>query len=138
MCGSPHMETRGDIHPKERKYGSESLRHMGQSQTNTSGTVPQIKQEQVRVRRGSKTQKLYETVRNSKVSLSEKIPVKQIKNISIWHTKYRRVLVQESPNSFLRQLLGAISRVSNKITILWCKRKHRSNYCRKKNLQQIY
>ena len=24
MCGSPHMETRGDIHTKEIKYGSES------------------------------------------------------------------------------------------------------------------
>ena len=27
MYGSPHMEIGGDIHPEERKYGSESLRH---------------------------------------------------------------------------------------------------------------
>ena len=29
MCGSPHIETEGDIHPKEIKYNSESLRHLG-------------------------------------------------------------------------------------------------------------
>ena len=27
-CGSSHMELGGDIHPQERKYGSESLRHL--------------------------------------------------------------------------------------------------------------
>ena len=28
MCGSPHMEKGGDIQQGERKYGSESLRHL--------------------------------------------------------------------------------------------------------------
>ena len=28
MCGSPHMEIGGDIHPEGRKHGSESLRHL--------------------------------------------------------------------------------------------------------------
>ena len=28
MCGSPHMKKGGDIHPEERKHGSESLRHL--------------------------------------------------------------------------------------------------------------
>ena len=28
MCGSPRMGIEGDIHPGERKYGSESLRHL--------------------------------------------------------------------------------------------------------------
>ena len=55
---------------------------------NTSGTVPQIKQKQVKVKRGSKSSKLKETVRSSKVSLSEKIPIEQIKDTSIWHTRY--------------------------------------------------
>ena len=45
---------------------------------NTSGKVPQIKQKQVKVKRGSKSSKLKETVRSSKVSLSEKIPIEQI------------------------------------------------------------
>ena len=55
---------------------------------NTSGTVPQIKQKQVKVKRGSKSSKLKETVRSSKVSLSEKIPIEQIKDTSIWHMRY--------------------------------------------------
>ena len=79
MCGSPHMEIGGDIHPEERKYGPESLRHLRQSQINTSGTVPEIKQKQVKVKKERKSLKLKETVKNSKVSLSEKIPVEQIK-----------------------------------------------------------
>ena len=53
MCGSPHMEIGGDIHPQEKKYGSESLRHLQYSQINTTGTFPQIKQKQVKVKRGS-------------------------------------------------------------------------------------
>ena len=28
MCGSPHMEKGGDSQQGERKYGSESLRHL--------------------------------------------------------------------------------------------------------------
>ena len=28
MCGSPHMEIGGDIQSEERKYSSESLRHL--------------------------------------------------------------------------------------------------------------
>ena len=28
MCGSPHIEIGGDIHPEERKYSPESLRHL--------------------------------------------------------------------------------------------------------------
>ena len=28
MCASSHMEIGGDIHPEERKYGLESLRHL--------------------------------------------------------------------------------------------------------------
>ena len=34
MCGSPYMEIGGDIHPQEKKYGSESLRHLQYSQIN--------------------------------------------------------------------------------------------------------
>ena len=56
-----------------------------------------------------KSSKLIETVRSSKVSL-EKIPIDQIKDTSNWHMRYWRVFVQESPNSFPRQLQGAISR----------------------------
>ena len=88
MCGCPHMEIGGDIHPEERIYGSDSLRHLRWSQINKSGTVPQIKQKQVKVRQGSKSSKLKETVRSSKVSLSGKIPIEQIKGTSIWYTRY--------------------------------------------------
>ena len=49
MYGSPQMEKECDIHPKERKYGSDSLRHLRQSQINTSGAVLQVKQNQVKV-----------------------------------------------------------------------------------------
>ena len=42
----------------------------------------------IKVRRGSKSSKLNETVRNSKVSLPEKIPIEQIKDTSFWHRKY--------------------------------------------------
>ena len=87
-CDSPHMEIGGDIHPEERKYGSESLRHLRQSQINTTDTVPQIKQKQVKVKRGSKSSKLKGTVRSFKVSLSEKTPIEQIKDTSIWHARY--------------------------------------------------
>ena len=80
MCGSPHMEIGNDILTVERKYGSESLRNLRWLQINTSVTVPQIKQNQVKVERGSKSSKLKETFRSSKVSLLEKIPIEQIKD----------------------------------------------------------
>ena len=41
ICGSQYMEKECDIHPDERKYGSDSPRHLRWSQINTSGTVPQ-------------------------------------------------------------------------------------------------
>ena len=69
----------GDIQPKQRKYVW-SLRHLRRSQINDSGTVPQIKQKQAKVKRGSKYSKLKETARSSKASLSEKIPIEQIKD----------------------------------------------------------
>ena len=47
---------------------------------NTSGTVPQIKQKQVKVKQGSKSSKFKEAARSSRVSLSEKIPIEQIKD----------------------------------------------------------
>ena len=53
MCGSPHMEIGGDIHPQEKQYGSQSLWHLQYSQINTSGKFPQIKQKQVKDKRGS-------------------------------------------------------------------------------------
>ena len=28
MCGSPHMEEECDIHPEEKKYGSDILQHL--------------------------------------------------------------------------------------------------------------
>ena len=116
MCGSPRMEIGSDIHPEERKYGPESVQHLWWSQINTSETVPQIKQKQVKVKRGSKSSKLKETVRSSKVSLSEKIPIEQIKDTSIWHTRYWRV--PKSPG--VKIVVGStIERVSNIITILW-------------------
>ena len=37
---------------------------------------------------GSNSSKLKKTVRSSKVSLSEKTPIEQIKDASIWHTRY--------------------------------------------------
>ena len=77
------MQKEGYIHPGERKYGSESLQHLRQSQINTSGTVPQIKQNQVKVKQGSKSSKLKKTAGSSKVSLSEKIPIEQIEDTSI-------------------------------------------------------
>ena len=58
MCDSPYMEIVGDIHPGKRKYDSEVLRHLIYSQTNTSGTVPKIKQKQVKVKRGSQSSEL--------------------------------------------------------------------------------
>ena len=76
----------GDIQPKQRKHGW-SLRHLRQSQINESGTVPQIKQKQAKVKRGSKYSKLKEAARSSKASLSEKIPIEQIKDTSICHTR---------------------------------------------------
>ena len=76
-----------DIHPKQRKYGLGSLRHLRQSQINGSGTVPQIKQKRAKVKQGSKYSKLKETARSSKASLSEKIPIEQIKDTSICHTR---------------------------------------------------
>ena len=69
---------------------------------NTSGTVLQITQSQVKVKQGSKSSKLIEAARSSKVSLSEMIPIEQIKDTSICHMRYERVLVRESPNSSLR------------------------------------
>ena len=83
MCGSPHIEKEGDIHPEKRKYGPESLRHLPKSQTNTSGTVPQIKQNEVKAKRGRKFSKLKETAMSFKVPLSEKIPIEQIKDTSV-------------------------------------------------------
>ena len=77
-----------DIHPEERKYGSESLRHLQYSQINTTRAVPQIKQKQVKVNGENKSSKRKETVGSSKVFLSEKIPVEQIKDTSISHTRY--------------------------------------------------
>ena len=88
MCDSPYMEIGGYIHPAERKYGSESLRHLIYSQINTSGTVPKIKQKQVKVKRGSKSSEHQERVKSSKISLSDKIPIKQVREISVWYTKY--------------------------------------------------
>ena len=87
MSGSPQMEKEGDIYPEERKYGSESLR-LRYSQINSSAVVPQIKQKKVKIKLGSKSSKLKETCRSSMVSLPEKIPIGEIKNISVYHTRY--------------------------------------------------
>ena len=87
MSGSPQMENEGDIYPEERKYGSESLR-LRYSQINSSAVVPQIKQKKVKIKLGSKSSKLKETGRSSMVSLPEKIPIGEIKNISVCHTRY--------------------------------------------------
>ena len=43
MCGIQYMNKEGGIHPKEIKYGSESLRHLRYSEISTSGTNPKIK-----------------------------------------------------------------------------------------------
>ena len=74
----------GDINPEERNM----VQRVYDIKINTIGTVPQIKQKQVKVKRGRKPSKLKETVRNSKVSLLEKISIAQIKDTSIWHTRY--------------------------------------------------
>ena len=72
MCGSPHMEKGGDNQQGERKYGSESLRHLRQSQINTSGTVPQAKHKQVKVKWGSKSSKLKKTMSEELQGISVK------------------------------------------------------------------
>ena len=41
MCGSQYMEKECDIHPDEKKYGSDNPRRLRWSQINTSGTVSQ-------------------------------------------------------------------------------------------------
>ena len=120
ICGSPHVESGDDVHPKEKNM------------------VQRVEIWDQKFRLGSKSLKLNEIIRNFKSSLSEKIPIKQINDTSICHTRCWRILVQESPNSSLRQLLEAISKILNKITILSCKQKYRSNYCTKINLQKIY
>ena len=68
------------------------------------------KTEIIKSQTGKKVSKLKETVRSSKVSLWEKIPIEQIKDTSIWRMRYWRVFVQKSPSSSLRQLQGTISR----------------------------
>ena len=110
MCGSQHMKKEGAFHPEEVKHSSDSQRHLRKSQISKSRTVSLIKQNQVKVKRGSKSSKLKGNARSFKVSLSENICIVQIKDTSIWHTRYLRALVQESPNSSLRQQQGAISR----------------------------
>ena len=75
ICGSSQIG--GDIHPEERNM----VQRVYES-------FLQIKQKQVKVKRGRKSSKLKETVRNSKVSLLEKISIAQIKDTSIWHTRY--------------------------------------------------
>ena len=64
----------------------------------------------MKVKQGSKSSTLIEAARSSKVSLSEKIPIEQTKGTSIWHTRYWRVLFQQSSNSSLRQLQRTILR----------------------------
>ena len=77
-----------DIHPEEREYGSESLQHLQYSQINTRRAVPQIKQKQVKINGENKSSKRKETVRSSKVSLSERIPVEHILDTSYSLTRY--------------------------------------------------
>ena len=92
-----------------------------QLQINTSRAVPQIKQNQAMFKRGSKSSKLKEAARSSKVSLSEQIPTKQIKEISIWHTRVQ----SRSSKQFSQTAAGGnIERTSTKITISWHMRKH--------------
>ena len=71
---------KGHIHPEERKYGSESLRYLRVTNKRKWNSSTKIKQKQVKVKRGRKSLKLKDTVRSSTVSLSEKIPIKQIKD----------------------------------------------------------
>ena len=67
------------IHLEEKDCVSDNLRHLRKSKINTSGIVPQRQQNQMKDKRGSKSSKLIEAARSSKVSLSENIPIKQIK-----------------------------------------------------------
>ena len=94
---------------------------------------------QAKVKRERKSSKLKMTARSSKFSLLEKIPNEQTKGyLNLTH----EVLSGFSPGvskQFSKTVAGGNSeRVSNKITILWYKRKHWQNYCTKLNLQQIY
>ena len=104
------------------KYGSESLRHLRWSQINTSWTVPKIKQNQVKVKQGSKYSKLKETATKD---CSEKIPIEQIKDASIWHMRYWRVLFQESPkkkrpwHSYFPVKIAKFSKTQFFIEYLW-------------------
>ena len=85
---------------------------MRKSEINTNTTVPQIKQNQVKVKQ--------ETARSSKVSLSEKIPIEQIKDTFICQGFGTGVSKQFS----MTAAGGNIERLWNKITILWYMRKH--------------
>ena len=77
------MKKEGAFHPEEVKYSSDSQRHLRKSKISKSRTVSLIKQNQVKVKRGSKSSKLKENARSFKVSLSENISIEQIKDTSI-------------------------------------------------------
>ena len=68
---------------------------------------------------GKNSLKLTEAARNSKVFLSEDITFEQIRNPSIWHTRYWRVLVQELPYSSLRQQHNNIGSIGQKTIRCW-------------------
>ena len=107
MCGRPTRKKAGWHSPRRKKiwfrdfatFAIVTSKYNWNSSTNKTETS-----------KGQTGKQAFKTARRFKVSLSEKNQIEQIKDTSICHTKYWSVLVQESPNSSLRQLQGAISR----------------------------
>ena len=92
--------------------------------------------------KGQKGKQVFETERDC--SELQGFPIRKDSN---WTNKGHLNLAHEvlkgfSPGvskQFSKTVAGSnIERVSNEITILWCKRKHWWNYCTKINLHQIY
>ena len=84
MYGSPHMEKGVTFTQKKEIQFRESAtfaivtnKYKWNSSTNKTEAS-----------KGQTGKKVFETVRSSKVSLSEKIPIEQIKDTSIWHMRY--------------------------------------------------
>ena len=95
MCGSPHIKKDCDIHPEERAKAFQTVCDIWVIHRNASGqcckrdNVPQTDNASRQSQNGEQIHlKLTKAARGSKVYLSEKIQVEQIKKTSIWHTNF--------------------------------------------------
>ena len=138
MCGSRHIE-KGWHSPRRKKiWFRESAtftivtnKYKLTSSTNKTKTI-----------KGQTGKKFFETWRDC-----EELQSFPFRKDSNWTNKGHLNLAHEAlkgfcpgvSKQFFKTAAGSnIERVSNKITILWYKRKHWWNYCTKINLQQIY